>query len=298
MESCNDYSITFAKGLVLKTPAAKRAKLNGTKTPWTQAEQKKSDLLKRLQEAEQQQDFFSGLYRQYTTNLRRVIYVRSLVANERVREYLQEHHAQQLEALRADHQQHGAVTLPRHTVPPRNSSGEWRNAVLAAGPEPAGKCWTKQLVIREIRARHNRGLALTSIVFKEDGALAGTALPTFRQLAQRDSDRGNRAGNGHRNRRRHRKQAGLGQKRRRMDKQEIIEALRQRHAAGLPPRLELRLLGRSDACYRDKERLLRLAASIGRCRHTAGPVRTSTIRKWDEKVIIGASKIGIGKTSC
>lgn len=98
MESCNDYSTTFAKGLVLKTPAARRSKANGTKTPWTQAEQKKGDLLKRLQEAEQQQDFFSGLYRQYTTNLLKlVIYVRALLANERVRQYLQEHDAQRLE---------------------------------------------------------------------------------------------------------------------------------------------------------------------------------------------------------
>jgi ParB family transcriptional regulator, chromosome partitioning protein len=97
MESCNDYSPTFAKGLVLKTPTAKRAKANGTKTPWMQAEQKKNDLLKRLQEAEQQQDFFSGLYRQYTTNLLKlVIYVRSLLANERARAYLAERHAQQL----------------------------------------------------------------------------------------------------------------------------------------------------------------------------------------------------------
>ena len=31
MESCNDYSTTFAKGLVLKTPAAKRAKGNGAR---------------------------------------------------------------------------------------------------------------------------------------------------------------------------------------------------------------------------------------------------------------------------
>lgn len=97
MESCNDYGITFAKGLVLKTPTAKRSKVNGTKTPWVQAEQKKNDLLKRLQEAEQQQDFFSGLYRQYTTNLLKlVIYVRSMLINERVRNYLADQHAQQL----------------------------------------------------------------------------------------------------------------------------------------------------------------------------------------------------------
>jgi ParB family chromosome partitioning protein len=97
MESCSDYSTTFARGLVLKTAASKRAKVNGAKTPWARAEQKKGDLLKRLQEAEQQQDFFSGLYRQYTTNLLKlVIYVRSLLANERVREYLAKYHPQQL----------------------------------------------------------------------------------------------------------------------------------------------------------------------------------------------------------
>lgn len=98
MESCNDYSPTFAKGLVLKTPPAKRAKVNGSRTPWNHADQKKNDLLKRLREAEQQQDFFSGLYRQYTTNLLKlVIYVRALVNNPRVKEYLQEHYPQQLE---------------------------------------------------------------------------------------------------------------------------------------------------------------------------------------------------------
>jgi len=93
MESCNDYSTTFAKGLVLKTPAGKRAKSNGAKTPWTKADEKKSDLLKRLKEAEQQQDFYSGLYRQYTTNLLKlVIYVRALMANPQIKEYLQTHH--------------------------------------------------------------------------------------------------------------------------------------------------------------------------------------------------------------
>ena len=97
MESCSDYSTTFAKGLVLKTPVAKRSKANGVKTPWTQADQKRTDLLKRLQEAEQQQDFFSGLYRQYTTNLLKlVIYARSLLGNKRVREYLEANHPEQV----------------------------------------------------------------------------------------------------------------------------------------------------------------------------------------------------------
>tara|TARA_B100001123_G_scaffold311361_1_gene348209 strand:+ start:1933 stop:2784 length:852 start_codon:yes stop_codon:yes gene_type:complete len=98
MESCNDYSVTFVRGLVLKTSVAKRAKTNGARTPWTRADDKKNDLLKKLKEAEQQQDFYSGLYRQYTTNLLKlVIYVRSLLASDPVREYLRERHPQQLE---------------------------------------------------------------------------------------------------------------------------------------------------------------------------------------------------------
>ena len=96
MESCNDYSTTFAKGLVLKTPAAKRAKVANAKNPWSQADDKKTQLLKKLQQAEQQQDFYTGLYRQYTTNLLKlVIYVRSLVNNPDVKSYLQTHHVDQ-----------------------------------------------------------------------------------------------------------------------------------------------------------------------------------------------------------
>lgn len=94
MESCNDFSTTFARGLVLKTPVAKRAKASSAKTPWTKADEKKSQLLKKLQEAEQQQDFYTGLYRQYTTNLLKlVIYVRTLLNHTEVKAYLQSHHA-------------------------------------------------------------------------------------------------------------------------------------------------------------------------------------------------------------
>jgi hypothetical protein len=57
--------------------------------------------------------------------------------------------------------------------------GSWRSALMAAGLQPARKRWTKQLVIQGIRARHNRGLALTGIVFKQDGALARAAVRHF-----------------------------------------------------------------------------------------------------------------------
>ena len=93
MESCKDFSITFARGLVLNTGANKRTKASNGKTPWSKGESKKSQLLKKLQEAEQQQNFYTGLYRQYTTNLLKlVIYVRSLLNNAPVKAYLQANH--------------------------------------------------------------------------------------------------------------------------------------------------------------------------------------------------------------
>lgn len=93
MESCNDYTVPFVRGLIVKTPPAKRAKLpaNGI-SPWEKSEKKSDDLLKRLQEVEEKQDFYSGLYRQYSFNLLKlIIYGRSLLANERVNGFLAEH---------------------------------------------------------------------------------------------------------------------------------------------------------------------------------------------------------------
>ena len=85
---------------MLKSPLSKRAETNGVKTPWAKADEKKQNLLKRLKEAEQQQDFYSGLYRQYTTNLLKlVIHTRSLLANPRVKAFLQKNYPQQLEVF-------------------------------------------------------------------------------------------------------------------------------------------------------------------------------------------------------
>lgn len=93
MESCNDYSVTFAKGLILKTPVSKRVKTSGRTSPWARGDEKKNELIRKLQEAEMQQDFYSGLYRQYASNLLKlVIYCRSLLGNPRVADYLKEHH--------------------------------------------------------------------------------------------------------------------------------------------------------------------------------------------------------------
>ena len=100
MESCNDYSLMFARGMVIKTPPAKRAKPNGVRTPWDKTSDNKSDLLKKLQQVERKQEFFSGLYRQYTANLLKlVIYVRSLVTNDIIKAYLDNKYPEQVRII-------------------------------------------------------------------------------------------------------------------------------------------------------------------------------------------------------
>jgi len=57
--------------------------------------------------------------------------------------------------------------------------GTWREAVRAAGCEPARRRWSKEVVIKEIRERCRRNLPLSSILFKQDGPLAGAATRLF-----------------------------------------------------------------------------------------------------------------------
>ena len=94
MENYKDYSLPFVRSLVLKTPQHARAKnRTGVKNPWARNEQRKSDLLKKLADAEEKHDFYTTLYRQYSINLLKlVIYARLLVTKERIAAYLRESH--------------------------------------------------------------------------------------------------------------------------------------------------------------------------------------------------------------
>lgn len=92
-ESYKDYSTTFVRTLVVKTPPHQRESRSRKHNPWDRTTQKKNDLLKKLAEAEQKHDFYSQLYKQYTVDLLRLaIYARSLLTNQRLREYLDQHH--------------------------------------------------------------------------------------------------------------------------------------------------------------------------------------------------------------
>lgn len=109
MTAYKDYSIAFARALILKTPAAQRESRTRKKEPWGKNGQRKSDLLKKLAEAEQKHDFYSRLYKQYTVDLLRLaVYARSLISNTRIRTYLDQHHApavQVFERIIADAQE-------------------------------------------------------------------------------------------------------------------------------------------------------------------------------------------------
>jgi len=106
MESYDDYSATFVRTMVIKTQPNQRENRRRKHNPWDRTAQKKNDLLKTLAEAEQKHDFYSQLYRQYTLDLLRLtIYVRSLLTNPRVPEYLDQHYPQivaRFEAIIAD----------------------------------------------------------------------------------------------------------------------------------------------------------------------------------------------------
>jgi ParB family transcriptional regulator, chromosome partitioning protein len=93
MEGYKDYSIAFARTLVLKTPTILREARREKNDPWDKSAQRRNSLLKKLAEAEEKHDFYSRLYKQYTVDLLRLaIFARSLLTNSRVREYLDQHH--------------------------------------------------------------------------------------------------------------------------------------------------------------------------------------------------------------
>ena len=94
MEGYKDYSTAFVRTLILKTPPQQRENRRRKQNPWDKSTQRKSDLLKKLADAEQKHDFYSRLYKQYTVDLLRLaIYARSLLTNNRVRGYMDQHHS-------------------------------------------------------------------------------------------------------------------------------------------------------------------------------------------------------------
>jgi len=95
MEKAGDYSPAFCRSLVIQTPMTHRTKKKQHRKIWAQDDERKQDMVARLEQAEKQHDFYSGLYRQYSTDLMKLIfYVRSLITKPKVEQSLQAHHAE------------------------------------------------------------------------------------------------------------------------------------------------------------------------------------------------------------
>jgi ParB-like chromosome segregation protein Spo0J len=89
MKKCNDFSITFARALVIKTSPDKRNKEKKARKTWLEDSDKKRELVARLEEVQTRYDFFTTLYRQYTADLLKLsIYARRIVTNEKIRDHL------------------------------------------------------------------------------------------------------------------------------------------------------------------------------------------------------------------
>jgi ParB family chromosome partitioning protein len=94
MKGYKDFSVAFARSLILKTPPSQReTRRRHKQNPWAKTTHRKSDLLKKLTDAEQKQDFYARLYKQYTIDLLRLaIYARALLTNPAIRTHLDQHH--------------------------------------------------------------------------------------------------------------------------------------------------------------------------------------------------------------
>jgi len=100
MKRVGDYSPAFCRTLVIQTSASRRTKRQARKA-WAVDDARKQQMLARLQHAEKQHAFYSQLYRQYSTDLlKMVFYVRKMLANAKVEAFLLANHAEILTRFR------------------------------------------------------------------------------------------------------------------------------------------------------------------------------------------------------
>jgi ParB family chromosome partitioning protein len=91
MDKTGDHGLSFARALVLKTPTDLCVPGRKRRKSWAQDSAKKKELVRKLEEIEKRHDFYTNLYRQYSTDLLKLsIYVRKLVTNDAVRDRLAE----------------------------------------------------------------------------------------------------------------------------------------------------------------------------------------------------------------
>jgi hypothetical protein len=96
MKQSNDYSISLARALIIKTSPEDRnhKKKYNKNRPWLQNSGKKQELVSKLEQVGKRYDFYINLYRQYSIDLFRLcIFVRKLITNKPIKEYIGVKHA-------------------------------------------------------------------------------------------------------------------------------------------------------------------------------------------------------------
>lgn len=100
MKRVNDFSPAFIRALILKTPPELRNPKRNPKRSWSEDKNKRRELVTRLEEAEKQHDFYTGLYRQYSADLLKMaLYVRKVITTPAIQTHLEQHHAAALKEL-------------------------------------------------------------------------------------------------------------------------------------------------------------------------------------------------------
>jgi hypothetical protein len=98
MNRTKDFSISFVRALVIKTPPEMRSQNRKKKKPWMGDSEKTKQLVEKLEETEKRYNFYSILYRQYTTDLLKLCaYARTLFTNESIKSHLESNFPEILE---------------------------------------------------------------------------------------------------------------------------------------------------------------------------------------------------------
>ena len=94
MKRVNDFTPAFIRALILKTPPELRdPNRNPRQNKKKHDREKRLELVDRLEEAEKQHEFYTGLYRQYTADLLKVsLYARKIITTPAIREYFEAQH--------------------------------------------------------------------------------------------------------------------------------------------------------------------------------------------------------------
>jgi len=98
MNRTKDFSISFARALVIKTPPEMRSQNRKKKKPWLGDSEKTKQLVEKFEETEKRYNFYSILYRQYTMDLLKLCaYARTLITNESIKSHLESNFPEILE---------------------------------------------------------------------------------------------------------------------------------------------------------------------------------------------------------